>query len=70
MSERGNEKENVLSEEGPKGIEELKKGGKRRSWEDMKGDDKTDKDRKINDFHSRLDFIRKTWVAHSVKWPG
>jgi len=68
--ERGNENENALNEEGPKGIWEMKKGGKRRSWKEMKGDDKTDKDGKINEFDSRLDFIRKTWIAQSVKWPG
>ena len=53
LSERGNENENVLSEKGPKGIEEMKKGGKRRSWEEMKVDDqkkKKIKDGKINEF--------------------
>jgi len=50
LSERGNEKENVLSEERPKGLEEMKIGGKRRSWEEMKGDDKTGKERKTNRF--------------------
>jgi len=42
--------ENVLSEERPKGLEEMKTGEKRRSWEEMKGDDKTDKERKTNRF--------------------
>jgi acyl-CoA-binding protein len=50
LSERGKENENVLSEERPKGLEEMKTGVKRRSWEEVKGDDKTDKERKTNRF--------------------
>ena len=50
MSERGNENEHVLSEERPKGLEEMKIRGKRRSLEEMKGDEKTDKERKKNRF--------------------
>jgi hypothetical protein len=50
LSERGNENENVLSEERPKGLEEMKIGGKGRSWEEMKRNDKTDKERKTNRF--------------------
>jgi hypothetical protein len=50
LSERGNENENVLSEERPKGLGEMKIGGKRRSLEEMKGDDKTDKERKTHRF--------------------
>jgi hypothetical protein len=40
----------VLIEERPKGLEEMKIEGKRRSWEEMKGDDKRGKERKTKRF--------------------
>jgi hypothetical protein len=49
LSERRNKKGNALSEERPKGLEVMKKEGSDERGKKMKGDEKTDKDRKTNE---------------------